>query len=120
VEVRVEVRGVPVAWGEPALLHQVLVNLLLNAADAGARHIVLRAEPGVRIEVEDDGEGVPAENLPRLFEPFFTTRPPGKGTGLGLAIAHRILEQHQGRIEVRSVPGTGTTFVLSLPEPARG
>lgn len=120
VEVVIETKGDPVAWGESALLHQVLVNLLLNAADAGAKHIRMRAMPGVRIEVEDDGEGIRAEDLPRLFEPFFTTRPPGKGTGLGLATAHRILEQHQGAIEVRSQRGTGTTFVVSLPEPLGG
>ncbi|MFZ5481479.1 MAG: sensor histidine kinase [Myxococcota bacterium] len=110
--------------GETPRLHQVLVNLLLNAADAGARHVRLAAEPdgeGLAIRCADDGSGIPAAHLARLFEPFFTTRPPGKGTGLGLAIAHKVVEQHGGRIDVRSVVGEGTEFVLRFPGmPARG
>jgi signal transduction histidine kinase len=104
--------------GETPKLHQVLVNLLLNAADAGAKHVRLvgeAAEDGVEIRCVDDGGGIAPEHLPRLFEPFFTTRPPGKGTGLGLAIAHKVVEQHGGRIDVRSVVGEGTVFVLRFP-----
>jgi signal transduction histidine kinase len=118
VEVAVRASLVGAVRGEPAKLHQVLVNLLLNAAEAGARRVELGAErtaAGVELWVSDDGEGIPPENLPRLFEPFFTTRPPGRGTGLGLATAFRILEQHGGRIEVRSVPGRGSRFVCFLP-----
>jgi signal transduction histidine kinase len=124
--VRVEVdagQGL-VVRGEVTKLHQVLVNLLLNAADAGARSIQLLARrdgADVVLACADDGSGIAPEHLPRLFEPFFTTRPPGKGTGLGLAIAHRVVEQHGGRIEARSEPGAGATFTLRLPatpEPA--
>lgn len=118
VEITVAVDGEPRIRGEAGKLHQVLVNLLLNAAEAGARRIRLSAETGggeVRIACADDGEGIAAENLPKLFEPFFTTRAPGKGTGLGLAVSHRILEQHGGRIDVTSRLGAGATFTLRIP-----
>jgi signal transduction histidine kinase len=118
VEITVAVDGEPRLRGEPGKLHQVLVNLLLNAAEAGARRIRLSAETGggeARIACADDGAGIAAENLPKLFEPFFTTRAPGQGTGLGLAVSHRILEQHGGRIDVTSRPGTGATFTLRFP-----
>jgi signal transduction histidine kinase len=96
----------------------VLVNLLLNSADAGATHIRLEADAnagGAVLRCVDDGEGIAAEDLPRLFEPFFTTRPPGKGTGLGLAVAHRVLEQHGGRIDAVSTRGAGAMFILRFP-----
>ena len=118
VDVQVHGHGVGSVHGEATKLHQVLVNLLLNAAEAGARQITLdagRTDAEVWIAVQDDGEGVAAENIPRLFEPFFTTRPPGQGTGLGLATAFRVMEQHGGRIEVRSEPGRGSRFVCFLP-----
>jgi signal transduction histidine kinase len=118
VDLRLHVDGAPVLWGDAAKLHQVLVNLLLNAAAAGARTIRLQASSSpeeVWIACQDDGEGVPPEHLGRLFEPFFTTRAPGQGTGLGLAVSHRILEQHGGRIDVASEPGHGACFTLRLP-----
>lgn len=118
IEVAIGVEGEPRLRGEPAKLHQVLVNLLLNAADAGARSIRLGAVEvagEVRVTCADDGEGIASENVTRLFEPFFTTRPPGKGTGLGLAVSHRILEQHGGRIDVASEPGKGAVFTLRIP-----
>ena len=67
------------------------------------------------IEVADTGAGIPPELLPRVTESFFTTKPEGKGTGLGLAICKRIVEQHQGMIEVESRPGEGTTVRIILP-----
>ena len=103
--------------GDLDTLHQALVNLVLNAAAAGASRVALRAEvtpEATEITCTDDGEGIPAENLSRLFDPFFTTRAPGGGTGLGLAIVHRIVEQHGGRVEVHSAPGQGATFRLRL------
>ncbi len=118
IEITVAVRGEPRLRGEPGKLHQVLVNLLLNAADAGARTIRLGAEEAggeVRLSCTDDGEGIAPEHVARLFEPFFTTRPPGEGTGLGLAVSHRILEQHGGRIDVVSTPGRGAVFTLHIP-----
>jgi len=118
IQVDLAVTGAPRLLGEPDKLHQVLVNLLLNAADAHASHIRLGArEAGgeAHITCADDGEGIPAANVGRLFEPFFTTRAPGAGTGLGLAVSLRILEQHGGRIDVSSMPGAGSVFTLRIP-----
>ena len=69
----------------------------------------------VRIVVRDDGSGIPPEILPRIFEPFLTTKETGRGVGLGLAISHSILERHNGSIEVQSEVGRGTTFTVTLP-----
>lgn len=115
ITLQAETEGAPVLAGDPAKLHQVLVNLLLNAAEAGARNVTLRAArtpSGVDISCTDDGCGIAPAVLGRIFEPFYTTRPPGRGTGLGLAIVHRIVEQHRGRIEVESTEGRGTRFSL--------
>lgn len=117
VRVEVEIEGEPWLQGEAEGLHQALVNLLLNAAAAGAKAIRVSAAPvggRVEIRVADDGEGIPPEHIGRIFDPFFTTREPGAGTGLGLAIVHRIVERHEGRIEVSSLPGQGATFRLTL------
>ena len=98
---------------------QVLWNLLKNAVESlpGKGRVVLRAAPGehggARLEIEDDGAGIKAAELPHLFEPFFTTKP--MGTGLGLATVHRILEAHGGHIEVQSEPGRATCFTVLLP-----
>lgn len=94
---------------------QVILNLLLNAAQAGARHVIVSAtaaEGRVRVDVEDDGPGIAAEALPRLFEPFFTTRP--DGVGLGLAIVYRLMEELQGSVRVESSPGR-TVMHLFFP-----
>jgi len=69
----------------------------------------------VAIEVRDDGSGIPPEILPRLFEPFLTTKESGKGVGLGLAVSENIVERHEGRIDVQSELGKGTTFTVTLP-----
>jgi signal transduction histidine kinase len=66
----------------------------------------------VKIEVSDTGPGIPKDNLDKLFDPFFTTK--DKGTGLGLSIAYNIIKNHYGRIEAKSVPGKGATFVIYL------
>ena len=102
-------------------LNQVWTNLVDNAIDAMEGHgtLTLRAEPdpdgdGVRVTVCDTGSGIPEEIRARLFEPFYTTKPPGKGTGLGLHISHNVVGRHGGRIEVVSQPGS-TCFVVSLP-----
>jgi len=115
----------PIVRGSPWALQQVVVNLLLNALDAlegspGGRIRVAAApeEDGVRVTVEDDGLPIPAGDLPRVFDPWFTTKPPGKGTGLGLAIARRIVEAAGGRIEVASRPGS-TVFTVHHPLQAR-
>jgi len=71
----------------------------------------------VFFSVQDTGSGIEASVLPRIFEPSFTTKPPGQGTGLGLAIAYRIVQDHGGRFEVQSAPGEGSTFTVLLPIP---
>ena len=104
----------------PFQLNQVFLNLLVNAAQAIAERgsITLRtARDGdfVTIAVSDTGCGIPPENLARIFDPFFSTKPVGKGTGLGLSVAYGIVAKHGGRIEVNSEPGKGTTFTVRLP-----
>lgn len=105
-------------------INQVLMNLLVNAAQAipeGAQprgRITLRSgrqDQQVWIEVQDNGCGIAAAQLGRVFEPFFTTKPPGEGTGLGLSIATGIAQRHGGQLTVQSAPGQGTCFRLSLP-----
>ena len=102
---------------------QVLMALMLNGVDSmeedGVLTVSTRANPfrqdEVVIEVSDTGHGIAAADLPKIFEPFYTTKPPGRGTGLGLSICYGIVEQHLGRIEVDSEPGFGTSFRLYLP-----
>ena len=116
--------GLPALEIDPAKIRQVLVNLIQNAAEAIAAtpgqggRITVRAsgfpaEAAVVVAVEDDGPGIPAEQLASVFEPFFTTK--FTGTGLGLAISKSLVEQHGGRIEVTSEPGKGTSFLIILP-----
>jgi signal transduction histidine kinase len=99
-------------------IHQVLLNLLLNAIQAidGAGKITVELqqhEESAAIRVTDTGRGIAPEHLPNIFRPFFTTK--GNGTGLGLSLARRIVEEHQGRIDVSSAVGEGTTFIVLLP-----
>lgn len=101
---------------------QVLLNLLLNAADAsggrGSIAIAVRETPrAVEISITDDGKGMDEEVLGRLYTPFFTTKEPGKGEGLGLFVSASIVRAHEGRIDVRSAPGQGSTFTVWLPRP---
>ena len=70
---------------------------------------------GVAVEVADDGAGIAPEVLPKIFDPFFSTKEIGKGTGLGLSISYKIVQQHGGRIDVESKPGSGTRFTVWLP-----
>jgi signal transduction histidine kinase len=104
----------------PGQLNQVFLNLLMNACDAlpegGTITIVTgSSDLGVRLQVHDDGPGIPAEIERRIFDPFFTTKEVGKGTGLGLSLSHGIVERHGGRITVTSEAGEGTTFTVELP-----
>jgi two-component system NtrC family sensor kinase len=69
----------------------------------------------VNVKFKDNGVGIAPENLNRIFEPFFTTKEAGKGTGLGLAVSKRIMDEHNGKIEVESTPGKGATFTLKFP-----
>ena len=103
-----------------AKINQVMMNLLTNAIDAcsegGTVTVRTRAEePGVRIEVADNGCGIEPEHRDRIFDPFFTTKPVGQGTGLGLSISYGIIQDHGGTIEVDSTLGQGTCFTIHLP-----
>ena len=110
----------------PSQLTQVFMNLVVNAAQAieGEGEITVTTErvgdEAVRVSVADTGQGISAEGLSHLFEPFYTTKPAGKGTGLGLALSREIVQRHQGHIEASSEPGKGTVFTLTLPiDPVR-
>ncbi|OGX28654.1 MAG: hypothetical protein A3B78_00945 [Omnitrophica WOR_2 bacterium RIFCSPHIGHO2_02_FULL_67_20] len=100
---------------------EVLFNLIRNAAQAitppGTIRVSARAhEDGrVRIEIEDSGSGIPPDKLGKIYDPFFTTKEPGKGTGLGLFIVRQIVERNRGRIAVESAVGKGTVFFLDFP-----
>lgn len=104
-------------------LVQVLMALLINAADAMvqlgtvaiAAFPVRMPEPAVAITITDEGKGIPRSELDRIFEPFYTTKPPGEGTGLGLSICYAIVQEHGGHLTVESVEGRGSTFTVTLP-----
>jgi PAS domain S-box-containing protein len=103
-------------------LKQVFMNIIVNAAEAmhGNGTLTIRTFPSpdrktVFVEFTDTGEGIPPENLTRIFDPFFTTKEVGKGTGLGLATSYGIIEDHGGKISVKSQVGEGTTFTIELP-----
>lgn len=127
IEVKLDLQvNLPRIMGDPNHLEQVFMNMVLNARNAmpkgGTLTISSYAAEAARadgrrcvcVEFDDTGEGIPEENLERIFEPYFTTRKPGRGTGLGLAICRRIVNDHQGAIQVRSEVGKGTTFTISL------
>lgn len=106
---------------DPVPLEHALFNVLVNAVQAmkagGTLSIATGGAPGglTRVTIADTGCGILPENISKVFDPFFTTKGPGEGTGLGLAITHRVVEQHGGRVEIRSEPGRGTTVDLLLP-----
>jgi len=112
---------VPTIVCSPSQVNQVFLNLITNAAQAmdaagGTITLVTRRDAaGVAVDVSDTGKGIPAEVLPKIFDPFFSTKEIGKGTGLGLSISYKIVKQHGGRIEVESQPGAGTRFTVWLP-----
>jgi C4-dicarboxylate-specific signal transduction histidine kinase len=115
-------QGTPMVQGSTVQLEQVFVNLLSNAGDAvrtaTQKHIQLTCavqEGTVEVKVQDSGIGIPPEVLPRIFEPFFTTKKTGEGTGLGLSITSSIVTDHDGSIQVQSLPDNGTTFIVRLP-----
>ena len=128
IALRVQVQPGATVYGDHVQLEQVLLNLLINARQAmlgRGGSITIRAnrtdDGELRLQVVDTGPGIPEKYLTRIFEPFFTTKGTAtrkgetKGTGLGLAICKEIVEHHNGRIEVTSEVGKGTTFSLYLP-----
>lgn len=121
-QVRIDVECPDTAWvrAEAGPLAQVLVNLLLNAcqsqAGVGTVRVSLALEKGEsRLFVDDDGPGIPADVLPRLFTPFFTTKAPGQGTGLGLAVSRHLLSQFDGKLTAANREQGGARFTISLP-----
>ncbi len=136
--------SLPKILADPHQLQQVVLNLIINAEQAmveahgkgslkiatrltstdpssdqtdpgGRQHRRRRPSQWVEIQFTDDGTGIPKDFLPKIFQPFFTTRQGGKDTGLGLAVAHRIIKNHEGEIKVQSQVGQGTTFTVYLP-----
>lgn len=101
-------------------LNQVFLNLLVNASHAIEHRGTITVATGQKdqeiwVRISDTGSGIKKENLARIFDAFFTTKPVGKGTGLGLSLSYSIIKKHQGRIEVDSEVGKGTTFTVWLP-----
>jgi C4-dicarboxylate-specific signal transduction histidine kinase len=105
-------------------IEQVIINLVGNAIDAaigreGPRVRVVVAPPDeggfVQCRVEDNGVGIAEDKLEVIFEPYFTTKPPGRGTGLGLVVVKQIVESYGGRLHVRSTPDVGSVFAFDLP-----
>jgi two-component system NtrC family sensor kinase len=112
----------PMVRGNPGQLKQVFMNIIVNAAEAmsGGGTLTIKTAPSddqkaVYVDFADTGEGIPQENLTRIFDPFFTTKELGKGTGLGLSTSYGIIDEHGGRIDVKSQVGRGTTFRIELP-----
>jgi two-component system sensor kinase FixL len=113
----------PNLWGDPVQVQQVLVNLVgnafeaLDASESVAPTVVVQTRRvpsgAVEFRVSDNGEGIPQERLAQVFDAYFSTR--AGGMGMGLAISRSIVEAHQGRIAVESVPGVATTFRFTLP-----
>lgn len=106
--------------GNEGRLHQAMMNIIANAEQAikteGTIEITTRKKGDMmEIWIEDDGEGIPEENLMKISDPFFTTKAPGEGTGLGLFITFSIIEEHNGHIDVKSSPQGGTKFIIQLP-----
>jgi len=115
--------GIPYGLGDPHQLMQVFLNLILNAEqairearDKGTLRIRLgKGENSVWVSFHDDGPGIPKENLPSIFDPFYTTKRPGRGTGLGLSICKSVMKEHNGSVEATNAPDGGAVFTVTLP-----
>ncbi len=110
------------AWGDCGQIQQCLLNLIFNAIDAMPEGGTITISGGIEhnadmlgLSVSDTGHGIEPHHLPRIFEPFYSTKPNGKGAGLGLSMVYGIIREHKGDIEVESEPGKGTKFTIRLP-----
>jgi len=121
ISLTLDVAGeLPPIWADFEELELAMLNLVTNSLDAMPQGgiLTLRARPstdGVRIEVSDTGIGISKELLPRIFDPWVTTKAVGRGTGLGLSITHDVIERHGGTISVTSEPDQETQFTIELP-----
>jgi len=123
IDIQKYLEKVPESIFDPHQIQQVLVNLLLNSVEAiqdgngiiDIRTSVKRNAPNdlLLLTIRDNGAGISSENLQKIFDPFFTTKP--EGTGLGLSIVHKIMDQHDAKIDIKSKEGKGTSFILSFP-----
>ncbi len=124
VDIVMDLQPLPRFACYPAKVNQVVMNLLANAIDASSENskVTVRSrsttEGDVDIQVEDQGTGIAPEAMSRIFDPFYTTKPPGQGTGLGLSISYGIVRNHGGTIDVQSQLGKGTCFTVRLPRRA--
>jgi two-component system NtrC family sensor kinase len=115
-----EFGDIPLVEGYPQKINQVFMNILINAAQAIEKKGEIRIQTkkenhNAVVIISDTGCGIKKEDIPRIFDPFFTTKEIGKGTGLGMHIAHNIIKEHNGKIEVDSRIGKGTTVTITLP-----
>jgi len=115
--------GMPYALGDPHQLMQVFLSLIVNAEqairearDKGTLRIRIgKGEGTVWVKFHDDGPGIPKENMPSIFDPFYTTKRPGRGTGLGLSICKSVMKEHNGSVEAANSPDGGAVFTVTLP-----
>jgi two-component system, NtrC family, sensor kinase len=124
VEIRKDYGAVPNISGSPSQINQVFLNIISNAVQAmperaEANIITLRTamedDKTVRVEIQDNGNGIPKDVLPKIFDPFFTTKAIGQGTGMGLSISYKIIQEHGGKLLVDTEAGVGTVFTILLP-----
>jgi len=127
IELRLD-RNIPKIHADPGNLRQVFMNIIINSLyftpEGGNITITTEMDSEtdrswlgrhIKVTVTDTGAGIEPEIIDKIFDPFFTSKPVGEGTGLGLAISHKIIEEHEGSIDVMSSPGSGTSFVIRLP-----
>jgi two-component system NtrC family sensor kinase len=114
----------PTVIADRSQLQQVFMNIIMNAVQAMNERGTLtvqtqQTDEFVETRISDTGKGIPAEDIDRIFDPFYSTKTDGEGTGLGLSIAYGIVTKYRGSISVQSEPGRGTTFIIRLPATPR-
>jgi len=119
-DISVKLNDIPPVNGKPGAISQVVLNLIVNAADAIETHGKIRIatsveDNNIRLDISDTGCGIPQNAINRIYDPFYTSKEIGHGTGLGLSISHGIIKKHGGRMAVDSEEGKGTEFSIFLP-----